>query len=135
MKIKMTEYITEIEADARELRESNTLGANFAMMLSRAFQSREPFDDEEEEGEQDEQGNLLKGARIIVDYYYDVTVDDDYTDATLKQATAFIPAIQWKSSESINYNLSLANVTLITIDKPSIESWGAPQTGGTIIIK
>ena len=82
-----------------------------------------------------EQGNLLKGARIIVDYYYDVTVDDDYTDATLKQATAFIPAIQWKSSESINYKLSLANVTLITIDKPSIEPWGAPQTGGTIIIK
>lgn len=46
MKIKMT--VTEIEADARELRESNTLGANLAMMLSRAFQNREPFDDEEE---------------------------------------------------------------------------------------
>lgn len=53
MKIKMTEYITEIEADARELRESNTLGENFAMMLSRAFQNREPLDDEEE-GEADE---------------------------------------------------------------------------------
>ena len=48
MKIKMTEYITEIEADARELRESNTLANNFAMMLSRAFQNREPLDDEEE---------------------------------------------------------------------------------------
>lgn len=45
MKIK----ITEIEADARELRESNTLASNFAMMLSRCFQSDEPFDDEEEE--------------------------------------------------------------------------------------
>lgn len=45
MKIK----ITEIEADARELRESNTLASNFAMMLSRCFQSNEPFDDEEEE--------------------------------------------------------------------------------------
>lgn len=53
MKIKMTEYITEIEADARELRESNTLANNFAMMLSRAFQNREPLDDEEE-GEADE---------------------------------------------------------------------------------
>ena len=40
--------ITEIEADARELRESNTLATNFAMMLSRAFQNREPLDDEEE---------------------------------------------------------------------------------------
>ena len=53
MKIKITEHITEIDADARELRESNTLSANFSMMLSRAFQSREPFDDEEE-GESDD---------------------------------------------------------------------------------
>lgn len=52
MKIKITEHITEIDADARELRESNTLGENFAMMLSRAFQNREPFDDEGE-GESD----------------------------------------------------------------------------------
>lgn len=43
--------ITEIEADARELRESNTLASNFAMFLSRAFQSTEPFDDEESEEE------------------------------------------------------------------------------------
>lgn len=55
MKIRIVE--TEIEADARELRESNTLASNFAMMLSRAFQSRESFDDEgggadEGEGEQ-----------------------------------------------------------------------------------
>lgn len=39
--------ITEIEADARELRESNTLAGNFANLLSRVFQSTEPFDDEE----------------------------------------------------------------------------------------
>ena len=47
MKIKIT--TTEIEADARELRESNSLAANFAMMLNRCFQSTEPFDDEPEE--------------------------------------------------------------------------------------
>ena len=40
--------ITEIEADARELRESNTLAQNFASILSRCFQSNEPFDDDEE---------------------------------------------------------------------------------------
>lgn len=45
MKIK----IAEIEADARELRESNTLSDNFAMLLRGCFQLREPFDDEEEE--------------------------------------------------------------------------------------
>ena len=49
MKIKVVE--TYIEADARELRESNTLSSNFSMMLSRCFQSREPFEDEAEEDE------------------------------------------------------------------------------------
>lgn len=48
MKIK----ITEIEADARELRESNTLASNFAMMLSRCFQSNEPFDDDVEDADE-----------------------------------------------------------------------------------
>lgn len=50
MKIKYTETI--IEADARELRESNTLASNFGMMLSRCFQNREPFDDDDQEGEE-----------------------------------------------------------------------------------
>lgn len=40
--------ITEIEADARELRESNTLAGNLANLLSRVFQSTEPFDDEDD---------------------------------------------------------------------------------------
>lgn len=47
--------ITEIEADARELRESNTLAQNFASLLSRVFQNRESFDNEEvEESKEDE---------------------------------------------------------------------------------
>lgn len=56
MKIKVTEYTTEITADARELRESNSVASNFAMMLSRCFRSHEPFDedDDEEGNEQDE---------------------------------------------------------------------------------
>ena len=53
MKIKVIETITEIEADARELRESQTLGQNFVSMLSRCFQSREPFDDETEENDEE----------------------------------------------------------------------------------
>ena len=52
MKIRIVE--TEIEADARELRESRTLADNFTMLLSRCFMPRyEPDDDE---GEQDEEG-------------------------------------------------------------------------------
>lgn len=51
MKIRIVE--TEIEADARELRESRTLSDNFTMLLSRCFMPRyEPDDDEEhDEGE------------------------------------------------------------------------------------
>ena len=54
MKIRVIE--TEIEADARELRESNTLASNFAMMLSRCFKSNEPFEDDdiEDDGGKDE---------------------------------------------------------------------------------
>ena len=51
MKIRFTE--TVIEADARELRESNTLAGNFASLLSRCFQSTEPFDDEKEDDEKE----------------------------------------------------------------------------------
>lgn len=44
--------ITEIEADARELRESNTLASNFAMMLNRCFQSTEPWEEYDETDEE-----------------------------------------------------------------------------------
>lgn len=53
MKIRVIE--TEIEADARELRESNTLASNVSLMLSRCFKSTEPFDDDEPEDEEGEQ--------------------------------------------------------------------------------
>lgn len=51
MKIKITE--TYIEADARELRESNSLADNLSRALARCFRSSEPFDDDEEEEEED----------------------------------------------------------------------------------
>lgn len=54
MKIYIKE--TEIEADARELRESQTLAQNLVSMLSKCFQSREPFYDEEEEETEEESG-------------------------------------------------------------------------------
>ena len=53
MKIHITE--TFIEADARELRESNTLAGNVANLLSRCFRSMEPFEDEDQ-GQSDEEG-------------------------------------------------------------------------------
>ena len=56
MRIRFTE--TFIEADARELRESQTLGQNLASLLSRCFQSTEPFDDDDnEDQEEDDAGD------------------------------------------------------------------------------
>lgn len=52
MKIHITETI--IEADARELRESNTLAGNFVNLLSRCFRSTEPFEDDEPDQAEDE---------------------------------------------------------------------------------
>lgn len=52
--MKITIKETCIEADARELRESNTLAGNLANMLSRCFQSNEPFEEEEEEENEDD---------------------------------------------------------------------------------
>lgn len=55
MKIVQTVTTTTIEADARELRESNGLAGNFANFLSRIFQNTEPFDDETDPEEEPEE--------------------------------------------------------------------------------
>lgn len=55
MKIKVIE--TYIEADARELRESNSLASNFANMLSRCFRSTEKFDDDVDDVDVEEEKN------------------------------------------------------------------------------
>ncbi|MBQ9137031.1 MAG: fimbrillin family protein [Alistipes sp.] len=75
-------------------------------------------------------------VRVTVEYYYDVNKDDsDYGDA--KSVDVFIPASAdlWQSNKSIAYKLAIAESNEIKFLAPTIESWGAPQTGGTIIIK
>lgn len=52
MKMRIIE--TYIEADARELRESNSLADNLSRALARCFRSSEPFDDDEEEEDTEE---------------------------------------------------------------------------------
>ena len=51
MKIKVVD--TCIAADARDLRESQTLAMHFTGLLSRIFQSTEPFDDAESDPDQE----------------------------------------------------------------------------------
>lgn len=79
---------------------------------------------------------VADGVEVVVEYIYDVTVDDnDPSDGTTKTARGFIPAITWQSGQAISYSIALSDKTNITFSQPTIESWGAPQTGGTIIIK
>lgn len=54
MRITFSSEFTTIEADAKELRESNNLAGCLGNILRRAFQSTEPIDDEEEEEGEDE---------------------------------------------------------------------------------
>lgn len=74
------------------------------------------------------------GVMIRVDYLYDVNPDDSDLGQA-KYVEGYIPAIQWQSSTAINYNIAIANSSFISFKQPTIEPWGAPQTGGTIIIK
>ena len=53
--MRMDIYETHIEADARELRESQTLADNLTRLLNRCLQSHEPFEDEAEEEDEGEQ--------------------------------------------------------------------------------
>lgn len=74
------------------------------------------------------------GVAIRVDYLYDVNLDDEEY-GTAKFVEGFIPATTWESGKSICYSLAISSQSNIVFSQPTIEPWGAPQTGGTIIIK
>ncbi len=74
------------------------------------------------------------GVVIRVDYLYDVNLDDEEL-GTPKFVEGFIPATTWESGKSICYSLAISSQSNIVFSQPTIEPWGAPQTGGTIIIK
>jgi hypothetical protein len=71
---------------------------------------------------------------ITIEYLYDIKFDDDSLGSP-RTITGVIPSTVWESSTSIRYNISIADTNEIKFEKPTIESWGSPQTGGTIIIK
>lgn len=54
MKIRVSETVTEIEASAIELRESNTMADNMQGFLRRIFRSTEPIYDEPDDPAEDE---------------------------------------------------------------------------------
>jgi hypothetical protein len=74
------------------------------------------------------------GVKVRVEYYYDIDLNDD--DLGSKRfVEGFIPATTWESGKSLSYTLSIANQNNITFSQPTIDPWGSPQTGGTIIIQ
>ena len=75
-------------------------------------------------------GNIL----VRVDYFYDVNLDDEDMGQP-KFVEGFVPAGKLESGKSVNYTLAIANSSFITFEQPTIDPWGAPQTGGTIIIQ
>lgn len=76
-----------------------------------------------------------RAVKVRIDFYYDVNPDDE-SIGELNNIEGFIPATDlWQSSKVINYTLDIARQNEITFSQPTIDPWGAPQTGGTIIIK
>ena len=72
---------------------------------------------------------------VRVDYYYDINPNDDDIGVE-RYIEVSIPATDiWKGGQAISYSLALSEQTDIKFSAPTIESWGSPQTGGTIIIK
>ncbi len=79
--------------------------------------------------------NIESGdVTVRVDYLYDVNLDDD-DKGSEKFVEATIPNFTLLSGKRINFSMQIASQSLLTFSAPSIDPWGAPQTGGTIIIK
>ena len=74
-------------------------------------------------------------VRIRVDYIYHLDGSDSAMDQA-RYVEANLPATdKWTSGTEITYTFAIAEQNDISFGMPTIEPWGAPQTGGTIIIK
>lgn len=105
------------------------------------------------EGDENGNGGLLlipqeiplNSVKIRVEYLYQYSQQENQDDPTGGNQQekkpgyieTYLPASPdlWQSNKRITYRLSIAKPTKINFLAPTIESWGTPQTGGTIIIK
>lgn len=73
-------------------------------------------------------------VKIRVEYLYQLAQSTEQKPGFVE---AYLPASDdlWQSGKRITYRLAIAKPTNIRFLTPTVESWGAPQTGGTIIIK
>ena len=73
-------------------------------------------------------------VKIRVEYLYKLQDSEEQKPGFVE---ASLPASDdlWQSGKRITYRLAIAKPTNIRFLTPTVESWGTPQTGGTIIIK
>ena len=96
----------------------------------------------------EEDGGLLmipqeikpNSVKICIDYIYELAKDEEQNiqakEAEIKRLEAYIPASDsWKSNNQITYTIAISSASKIVFLAPEVESWGTPQTGGTIIIQ
>lgn len=70
---------------------------------------------------------------LYVQYWY---TDNDKTDQRLLSATIPVDQVnKWEPNAQITYTAVISVDNTIKFGKPEVESWGAEQVGGTIIIK
>lgn len=83
-------------------------------------------------------------VKVRIDYLYDETPGDNDPGTIAHYVEGFLPTniineepkeILWQSGKSINYTIKVAEQNDISFAQPTIDPWGSPQTGGTIIIK
>ena len=74
-------------------------------------------------------------VKVRIDYLFNIYQSEDEPEEGYVEA--FLPASAdlWQSGKMITYSTTISKENNISFLTPTIESWGTPQTGGTIIIK
>lgn len=74
---------------------------------------------------------------LAVTYYYRIkdTETNQWSEWEERTATTNLPSGTWQAGTQVTYSLSLYEVNELVFVKVTVASWGANQSGGTIIIK
>ena len=77
------------------------------------------------------------GVTVTIEYNYRLQgAPEDGSQDEEKSIEITLPATDlWQPGRALSYTIALASQSDITLYAPTIEPWGTPQTGGTIIIK
>lgn len=78
----------------------------------------------------------ISAGVVTLNIEYELQLNNADKDSwTPKEAEKEIPAITWESGRKYIYNVVLSDATYITIIQTTVDEWGTPQVGGTVIIK